>query len=148
LVQNLVDPNGILNGVAPVPIAEDASVASAAMNFDVATMLNGGAVKYGTLTPIGGAFPNGVDSYLGLVFQIGGLQHYGWALVNPAYAVTGLNTGSAELQVKAFAYQTEAGVDILAGDTGNPIPEPSTMALLALGSVGLAIARRRRTTQA
>jgi hypothetical protein len=104
-------------------------------------------MAYGKVFPQIDTFPNGVDSYIGLVFQIGGQLHYGWALVNPAYTSTGAFSGEAETQVKAFAYETTPGADILAGQTVSPIPEPSTLALLALGSVGLAIARRRRSMQ-
>jgi hypothetical protein len=143
---NNVEQHGVNNGATWDPVAADASVASASKAFNSLTVLNSAKPGVPTLDPLNTSFPYGSDSYIGLVFEISGLQHYGWALVNPNISRISSTSAEAETQIKAFAYQTIAGVDNLAGETGpdpSPIPEPSTMALLALGSAGLAVARRR-----
>jgi len=76
----------------------------------------------------GSELPEGQATYLGVQFDPGmGLQ-YGWIGVE--------RTG---LSVDAFAwgYETEVGVSIPAG-----APEPGTLAMLALGALG--VIRRRR----
>lgn len=89
----------------------------------------------------------GVDKgYLGLEFEINGQEHFGWVRLEdvsgffPYYA---LLTG--------YAYNTVAGQQILAGQTREPdgelttaTPEPGTLGLLALGSLGLAYWRRKK----
>ena len=56
-------------------------------------------------------------------FQIGGLDHYGWAKVD----VTGPWLGNTLIE---YAYETQPGVSAA-------IPEPSTLALLTIGFVGI-----------
>lgn len=48
-----------------------------------------------------------------------------------------------------WAYQSVPGESIRVGDKGsaNPVPEPSTLALMALGAVGMGTLRRRRNRE-
>jgi hypothetical protein len=96
-----------------------------------------------------GNWPNAQAPFLGLEFTAGGQKHFGWARLN---WVNGTPT------LTGYAYETEPGKPIRAGDTG-PIAdgrEPEmhsappavatlrlpTLALLALGSAGLDIWRK------
>jgi len=82
-----------------------------------------------TTTPgFEGELPEGVATYLGVRFDLGGGDQYGWIGVER----TGLS-----LDAFAWGYETEAGVPIAAG-----APEPGTLALLAFGA--LAATRRQR----
>jgi len=80
--------------------------------------------------------------YLGLRFAIGPSTHYGWAEVSvaePNFQVTLLR----------FAYDDQSDTAILAGDVGaGQVPEPSSMALMALGAAGLLAYRGRRNKAA
>jgi len=72
--------------------------------------------------------PAGLARYIGLRFDPGDGTHYGWIGV--------VRTGM-QLDAFAWGYETEVGVPIPAG-----IPEPGTLALLAMGALG--VIRRRR----
>ncbi|MCP4245458.1 MAG: PEP-CTERM sorting domain-containing protein [bacterium] len=79
----------------------------------------------------GSELPEGVPTYLGVRFDPGDGNHYGWFGV--------VRTGMA-LDAFAWGYETEANTPIPAG-----APEPGTLALLAFGAVGV-VGRRRRTS--
>ncbi len=79
---------------------------------------------------LGGGTPEGAPSYLGVRFDLGGGNQYGWI---------GVVRSGIALDAFAWGYETEAGVPIPAG-----APEPGSLALLALGAAGLAAGRRRR----
>lgn len=68
------------------------------------------------------------ETYLGVRFTIDAAIHYGWI---------GVTRTGADLDAFAWGYETEPGVAIPAG-----IPEPGSLAMLALGATGL-LARRR-----
>jgi hypothetical protein len=141
-----------LNNYTDSPMSAGSSVFASSMVTGI-NALNQGKLKEDPLPTISkqsGNFPVGVDSYIGLSFTISGQTHYGWALVNPnisSFGVVGNDSSVAELQVKGYAYQTDPGVDIFAGQTSQT-PEPSTMALFALGAVGIAAAKRRKAAKA
>ena len=74
----------------------------------------------------------GSGSYMGFKTLQG---NYGWLSVTWAGATD-------TFQIYSGAYESTAGVAIAAGATA-AVPEPSTIALLALGAVGVALNRRQ-----
>ncbi len=79
---------------------------------------------------------NSSDNYLGFMFvneDNSDLVHYGWLQLE-------FGATAGDRAIVRYAYESDAGVSIT---VPSAIPEPSTLALLALGATGL-IARRRR----
>jgi hypothetical protein len=112
-------------------------------------------------TSVFGKWANVTNRYLGVKFKIKGRTHYGWARLSVSvdagnHIVTGTLTG--------YAYETIPNKPIIAGKTKGadetasleplnptsfsaPTPGPATLSVLALGSPGLSIWRRRRATK-
>ena len=92
------------------------------------------------VAPTGGPAATG---YLGVKFKIGADDYFGWVRVsvepNGAPSPRGVTVHDA-------AYESVAGVGIVAGNTG--VPEPGGVGLLALGGAGLTMLRRRRAQAA
>jgi len=78
------------------------------------------------------------NRYLGLEFEINGQEHYGRARLD----VTNGSDISIDAVLTGYAYNTVAGQRILAGQ--GSVPEPGSLGLLALGSLGLGFCRRRK----
>lgn len=76
----------------------------------------------------------GVEGYTGVEFYIGDAPHYAWIRVGAPFV--GLYGG----YIYDYAYETRAGVSIMAG----AVPEPSTWALFAVGVLIIAAVRKRR----
>jgi hypothetical protein len=75
------------------------------------------------------------SDYLGFTTSGG---NYGWLNVT-------WSSSNNQFQILGGAYQSVAGVDITAGNTGTAaIPEPSTYALFGLGALALVVAYRRK----
>lgn len=98
---------------------------------------------------LSGAWAGQGSGYLGFRFLADG-WHYGWVE---------MVVDAEQYDVVGWAYETVSDVGVIAGaersefvtgapSEGNPegqrVPEPSTLALLALGFSGLAVARARR----
>lgn len=77
----------------------------------------------------------GLDGYLGVRFFIGTELHYGWVRLN-----LNNNSNLAIGFVTEWAYNSVPGEFLAAG----VVPEPSTLALVALGAGGLLFLRRCR----
>ena len=80
------------------------------------------------------------DAFLGLEFQIDGAAHFGWAEFN--VQIGPFDRGDL-VTLEGYAYDTVAGQGLLAGQTSGT-PEPGTLGLLALGSLGLGFWRRKK----
>jgi hypothetical protein len=85
----------------------------------------------------GGLWAN-QSGYLGFEFHSNGGTHFGWAHIS----VTDGGVGAISGTISEFAYDTVPGQSIEAGQTATP--EPGTLGLLALGSLGLAFWRRKK----
>ena len=89
-----------------------------------------------------GTFTSAFDAYVGFEFEVSGVPHFGWVDV-----VKGGGTNGNNITLAQFAYQNTAGAAIAAGDSGassGAVPEPSSLAILALGAAGVCGFRRRR----
>ena len=84
--------------------------------------------------------------YWGFGLNIDGAIHYGWGRLSTFRDDSNLGIPAGQRSWTAtlheYAYQSEPGVPILAGQV--PVPEPTTLALLAAGGGGLALAGRRQ----
>jgi hypothetical protein len=115
---------------------------NAPINANISVWNNGRALlfsKYLTRTSYG-PFAYGRTGYIGFRFSAGGGNYnYGWIQINPNITTS--------YTIKDWAYQDAVDKSINAGqivDDPAAVPEPSTLALLALGAGGLAIMRRRK----
>lgn len=135
-----------LGGVS-VPLAfgttVDSSVTTGTSSYKVA---KASVDSSGAITDSSGAYALNSDQYMGLQFEISGATHFGWALIRPVgsgYADLGVGHGTLDIQIKEFAYETADRAAITAGAT-SAVPEPSSLAMFALGAAGIAALRRRR----
>jgi hypothetical protein len=103
-----------------------------------------------------GSWLNVKNRYLGLQFKIAGKMHYGWARLSVQ-----VTQSSTIATLTGYAYETIAGKPIDAGQTKSaddrgielqnptshdiPASQPATLGLLAMGSRGLSIWRRKDT---
>jgi len=104
---------------------------------------NGGSPKNFQNWPYDMSHPQ----YMGLSFTDPGSSYggatniyYGWALVGAQASPT-----DAKVEVFSYAYNDSPNTPIAAGQTTDAIPEPGTLALMAMGAAGVAILKRRRT---
>jgi hypothetical protein len=136
-VGNFMVVGGISASVAGQNFKAFPGAASNIMNSDVpvqsAALLGANSV-WATGSSQFGAWAPGTRAYLGLKFDDSGTPLYGWADVQ-------MNAYDS-ITLFGYAYQDD-GAPIHVPDIGT-IPEPSTLALLALGAAGVAALRRRR----
>ncbi len=82
------------------------------------------------------------SQFLGIEFNQGGADHFGWARVGILTTKNGV--GSRGSEVTGFAYETNPNQGIAAGQTTEATPEPATVGLLAVGGAGIAVWRRKK----
>lgn len=126
--------------------AINASSKAGVRKFNAGEMIDGfssfDSGNYGLATSSEGSYGDwsvGSSGFAGLKFSDGGDTLYGWAQIT--YGT------SKEIILHDFAYESLAGVGILAGDTvGTAIPEPGTTAAFAglIAGSAAAFGRRRR----
>ena len=92
-----------------------------------------GNMAFKTSLGDGGSFLNTSGKYLGVKFTIGAVTNYGWIHV----VVDGSSEPTNAL-IKGYAYEDTPGGQIAAG-----VPEPGSLALLALGAAGIALFRKK-----
>lgn len=99
-----------------------------------------GDLRKATSTGLSGNWPNDLTQtrYEGVRFAIGTDVHYGWIAASAEVTDT-----SSALRVTGWGYETLADTAITAGE-GELVPEPSSLALFALGAAGIAAVMRRR----
>ena len=112
------------------------------VNLALGTVINGTsnfvAGESGSSTHVGGAanqFHIGTDGILGFVFEtsVGGPDYYGWLRLDVNNAGPGT--------IVDWAYESTAGVPVLAGLVS--VPEPAT-AVIGVALLGVGMLRRRR----
>ena len=96
---------------------------------DASTSFKGSSVDYNTGNPFTGTI------YQGFRAEVDGNTYYGY--------IQGTGNGGTTWTLDSISFNSTPGASVTIVDTTAAIPEPSAMALLGLGAMGL-FARRRR----
>ena len=135
-----------VSGNAEILDASDGfGLTPAALGFDALIDPSNGAwgtggkmAQYSSGSLWGNWPPDGTDAFLPFSFTTSTGVHAGWADI-----ATTVGNGTASFEILDYGYESTGNATIT-----TPTPEPSTMALIALGGVGLLALRRRRASNA
>ncbi len=116
------------------PLAPGTLVGPGGSFYDVRNF----GTAYSTFFAFNGNWEDISGGYLGLRFQISSAWHYGWMRLD----VHNPSTLDGTIRPLAWAYEDVADTGVAIPDE---IPEPGSLSLLALGAIGLAAWRRKRT---
>ncbi|MBZ5611958.1 MAG: PEP-CTERM sorting domain-containing protein [Acidobacteriia bacterium] len=92
-------------------------------------------------------WPNDLNDprYVGLQFDISGEMHFGWMLASTAWVYDkNVDNVSSQMEIYSWAYKSDPNTPIVVGATSSEVPEPSSLALCALGAAGIALLKQRR----
>lgn len=167
LLQDIGGMTGVslVNAGGPIPQNEKGVTQAYLVGFDVDEQITKTSVAAGTLINASSAFganvvaielqgPNlkapGVNiagltdpGYFGVTFNNGDGARYGWIDVALAPHVTGT---PFEATLEGWGYE-DSGAGIQAGAV-SPVPEPTTLTLMAMGLIGVGAMRRRASRDA
>ena len=124
-----IGPSGIFGG-------SSSAIAQGTLTFAAVT---GGVATTASATTKTGLWTQNVNGFLGVQFQHANATHYGWIRLN--FEDTDNDGQLDRITAIDWAYQATEGFGIRAGQT---VPEPTPLALLAAGAVGIAGFRRKR----
>jgi len=135
---------------------------SAGQEIGPPTKFFGGNAKLASFYAGGGGYSahgnwvGATDRYLGVKFQIGGQTHYGWVRLNVRVLIRPVRIIAL---LTGYAYETDPDTPITAGATSTdaalnpdtsiaPDRTAATLGMLAMGTPGLSIWRRRESDAA
>jgi hypothetical protein len=129
-------PGKVIGINNPFPAIDYASALTAGAEISPSTTSGGPfqvSLAYGSSNP-SAEFNSATGAFIGLEFPISGINHFGWIRVD-------INNAAGTFVIRDWAYNNSPGVGISAGST---VPEPSTLGMLAAGSMGLLAMRRKK----
>jgi hypothetical protein len=124
--------SGIARLGSGVPVSSGNTFYSASYLGSLYRSVTSGGSSSSTLY---GSWGSGGTGFVGFRFVNNSNTYYGWARLD-------INSGDLDGEVVDFAYEDNPKTPITTGAA----PEPSSLSLLALGTVGLAVLRKHRRT--
>ena len=131
-------PSRLAAGVSVGPTKAFVTVSGTAQS------LQGGSLAFGAGFTNSKWAKSGKNSgYLGIDFDINGALHYGFIQMTVA-TNTSTTPGPRSITLIGGGYETAANTAIITTAQPGAVPEPSSLALLAAGGLGVAAFRNRR----
>jgi hypothetical protein len=94
-------------------------------------------------SPLEGNFAGATEKYIGFRLHLSSTEElvYGWAKVSMVNTLTSFAT-PGEIILHGYAFESTPNTPIVAG--ASPVPEPTSLAIFAMGGAGIAAWKRRR----